>query len=97
MGIYPHSHTYTHARTLTHTAPCAHAPNHALKYTHVHTQLTESHEASASNQIALGSVGPLLGPLYARQEGGITLVSIFGMSQAEAIKYAIFLFLSLTL
>lgn len=43
--------------------------------------------ANTANQIALGSIGPILGPLYARQEGGITLVTLFKMTQNEAIAY----------
>lgn len=49
-------------------------------------QLTGLPEGPA-NSIALASVGPLLSPLYARQEGGITLVSLWkNLSQAEALK-----------
>eukprot|EP01104_Vermistella_antarctica_P015591 TRINITY_DN5156_c0_g1_i1.p1 TRINITY_DN5156_c0_g1~~TRINITY_DN5156_c0_g1_i1.p1 ORF type:complete len:307 (+),score=21.23 TRINITY_DN5156_c0_g1_i1:303-1223(+) len=43
-------------------------------------------DEASSNAIALGSIGPLLAPLYARQEGGITLVTLCKMTQAEALK-----------
>jgi len=39
----------------------------------------------AANVLALASVGPALSPLYARQEGGITLVSLWNMKQADAL------------
>tara|TARA_B110000971_G_C19966424_1_gene480446 strand:- start:589 stop:1377 length:789 start_codon:yes stop_codon:yes gene_type:complete len=39
-----------------------------------------------SDSVALGSIGPILSPLYARQEAGITLVSLKNMSQCKALN-----------